>query len=72
MAFQWTDSSTARLTVREAGTTNTFGFEGVNAANDAGTPNDFLAAANNLLAIGGFSAVITDITRTIKQKGVDE
>ena len=71
MAYTWNDQPTARLTVREQGTSNTFGFEGVNASNSAGTPQQFLDAANHILAIGGFSAVITDITRTIKQKGVE-
>lgn len=72
MALQWTDQTIARLTVRENGTTNTFGFEGVNPSNSAGTPQQFLDAANRILNIGGLSAVITDITRTVKQKGVDE
>lgn len=72
MAIQWNSSPTARLTVRESGTTNTFGFEGVNSSNDAGTPQDFLDAANRVLAIGGFSAVITNISRTVKQNGVDD
>lgn len=71
MAYTWNDQPTARLTVRERGTTNTFGFEGVNAANTAGTPQQFLDAANHLLNIGGLSAVIDDITRTTKEKGVE-
>lgn len=71
MALQWTDQTIARLTVREDGTTNTFGFEGVNPSNSAGTPQQFLDAANRILNIGGLSAVINDITRTVKQKGVD-
>lgn len=72
MALTWTNQNIARLTVRENGTADTFGFEGVNPSNDAGTPQQFLDAANRILDIVGFSAVITDITRTIKQKGVDE
>ena len=71
MATQWANQPIARLTVREQGTTNTFGFEGVNPANSAGTPQDFLDAANRILHIGGLSAVITDITRTVKQKGIE-
>ena len=71
MAYEWSEQPTARLTVKEQGTTNTFGFEGVNASNTAGTPQQFLDAANRILDIGGFTAVITDITRTTKQKGVD-
>ena len=71
MATAWADQTTARLTVREQNTTNTFGFEGVNPSNSAGDPQDFLDAANRILNIGGLSAVITDITRTVKQKGVE-
>lgn len=72
MALQWTDNKTARLSVRENGTADTFSFEGVNASDSAGTPQQFLDAANRILAIGGQSAVITGITRTIKQAGVEE
>lgn len=72
MALQWTDQTTAKLTVREAGTSNSFNFDGVNPLNTAGTPAQYLDAANRILAIGGQSAVIDDITRTVKQKGVDE
>jgi len=72
MALQWTDQPTARLTVREAGTTDTFSFEGVNPLGTAGTPAQFLDAANRVLSIGGQSAVIDDITRTVKQKGAEE
>ncbi|MBR3777116.1 MAG: hypothetical protein IKL02_05940 [Kiritimatiellae bacterium] len=71
MAYTWNDQPTARLTVRKQGTSDTFGFEGVNASNSAGTPEQFLAAANRILNIGGLSAVITDITRTKKEKGVE-
>lgn len=72
MALQWTDQATARLSVREAGTTNTFNFEGVNPLASAGTPSQFLDAANRILSIGGQSAVIDDITRTVKQKGAEQ
>ena len=71
MAYTWNDQPTARLTVRQQGTSDTFGFEGVNASNSAGTPQQFLDAANRILNIGGLSAVITDITRTKKEKGVE-
>ena len=71
MAYTWSDQPTARLTVRKQGTSETFGFEGVNASNSAGTPQQFLDAANRILNIGGLSAVITDITRTKKEKGVE-
>ena len=71
MAYSWGDQTTARLTVRKEGSSDTFGFEGVNASNSAGTPQQFLDAANRILNIGGLSAVITDITRTKKEKGVE-
>lgn len=72
MAYTWTNQPTARLTVREAGVTDTFGFEGVNSANSAGTPQQFLDAANRILAIGGKTAVIDGITRSIKEQGVED
>lgn len=68
--MEWSNQPTARLTVRKTGTTDTFGFEGVNAANNAGTPEQFLAAANRILEIGGLSATIDGITRSIKQEAV--
>lgn len=71
MALEWANQNIARLTVRENGTTDTFGFEGVNPSDTAGTPQQFLDAANRILNIGGLSAVITDITRSVKQKGVE-
>ena len=71
MAYVWSDQPTARLTVRKQGTSDTFGFEGVNASNTAGTPQQFLDAANRILNIGGLSAVIDNITRTKKEKGVE-
>lgn len=71
MALEWANQNIARLTVRENGTTDTFGFEGVNPSDTAGTPQQFLDAANRILNIGGLSAVITDITRAVKQKGVE-
>lgn len=71
MALEWTNQNIARLTVRKSGTSDTFGFEGVNPSNSAGTPQQFLDAANRILHIGGMTASIDDITRTIKQKGVD-
>jgi len=71
MALQWASSPTARLVVRENGTAENFGFEGVNSASSAGTPQQFLDAANRILAIGGQSAVIDGIYRTVKEKGVE-
>lgn len=71
MALQWTDQNIARLTVRKYGDASTsFGFEGVNPSNSAGTPQQYFDAAQRILSIGGLSATISDITRTIKQKGV--
>lgn len=69
--MEWSNKLQGRLTVKENGTSNTFGFEGVNTDSSAGTPETFLAAANHLLDIGGLSAVIDGISRTIKQEGVD-
>lgn len=71
MALQWQNVPTARLTVREAGSTNTFGFEGVNSSNSAGTPQQYLDAANRLLAIGGLSAVADGMYRSVKQSAED-
>lgn len=69
--MQWTNKPTARLTVTQQGTSNTFGFEGVNASNEAGTPEQFLAAANRMLGIVQQQAVIDGITRSIKQEATD-
>ena len=72
MAYSWGTQPTARLTVRKQGDASTsYGFEGVNPSNSAGTPEQYLSAANRILNIGGLSAVIDDITRTVKQKGVE-
>lgn len=71
MALQWQNVPTARLTVRQAGTTDTFGFEGVNSSNSAGTPQQFLDAANRLLAIAGFTAVSDGMYRSVKQSAED-
>ena len=65
----WTNATTATLKVRRAGSiTDTFTFAGVNAANSAGTPENFLDAANHLLNIAGTSATITGMTRTVTQE----
>lgn len=65
----WTNATTATLKVRKAGaTTDTFTFNGVNADNNAGTPENFLDAANHLLNIAGTSATITGMTRTVTQE----
>lgn len=68
----WANPITATLKVRKAGsTTETIAFNGVNAGNNAGTPETFLAAANHLLDIVGMSATITGIKLTI-EKGASE
>lgn len=65
----WTNATTATLKVRKAGSiTETFTFGGVNASNNAGTPENFLDAANHLLNIAGTSATITGMTRAITQE----
>lgn len=65
----WTNATTATLKVRKAGSaTETVTFNGVNAANNAGTPENFLDAANHLLNIAGTSATITGMTRAITQE----
>lgn len=72
MALQWQNVPTARLTVKQAGSANsTFGFEGVNSSNSAGTPQQFLDAANRLLAISGLSAVADGMYRSVKQSAED-
>ena len=69
--MEWSSKQQGRLTVRKQGTSDTFGFEGVNTDNSAGSPETFLAAANHILNIGGLSAVIDGIYRSVKQEGVD-
>jgi len=68
----WTNQPTARLSVRKSGSTDNFSFEGVNADNAAGTPAQYLAAANRILTIAGMSAVIDGITKSIKQESDGE
>lgn len=65
----WSNTKTATLKVRKAGSaTESVTFSGVNAANNAGTPENFLDAANHLLNIAGTSATITGMTRTVTQE----
>lgn len=72
MALAWTDSPTATLTVRKYQSGNEkFTFQGVASSSNAGTPEEFLAAVNHLLAFGGLSATITDIKRTVTE-GAEE
>lgn len=64
----WTASSLAKLTVKRADEpSETFTFDGVCGEAGAGSPEDFIGAANSLLNIAGMSATITGMTRTIKQ-----
>lgn len=65
----WSNTDVATLRVRKAGdTTDDFTFVGVNSSNAAGTPEDFLAATNRILAIAGMSATITGMKREITQE----
>lgn len=64
----WSNVPTATLKVRKAHSSESFSFVGVSSQNTAGTPEQFLDAANHLLDFGGLSAVITGISRTIKQE----
>ena len=65
----WSNTALATLKVREAGSiTSEFSFAGVNSSNEAGTPEDYLAAANRLLSIAGMSATITGMKREIVQE----
>lgn len=67
--MQWSNQNVARLNVKKTNdATATFSFDGVNSAAEAGTPEQFLAAANRLLNIIQTSAVLDGITRTVKQE----
>ena len=67
----WENAVTGTLKVRKSGSTESFSIPGVSVDDDAGTPENFLAAANHLLNIAGLSAVQSGMTRTISQ-GVSE
>lgn len=64
----WSNEPTATLRVRKAGSSEFLSFVGVNSANSAGTPDDFLSAINNVLNIAGMSAIKGGMTRTVKQE----
>ncbi|MDO4424545.1 MAG: hypothetical protein Q4D17_02110 [Planctomycetia bacterium] len=69
----WSNTNVATLTVRKAGTTtDNFNFVGVNSDNNAGSPEDFLAATNRILAIAGMSATITGMKREITQEVIQD
>ena len=64
----WSSTPVATLHTRKVGETTEFSFVGVNSSNEAGTPEDFLDAANRLLSIAGMSATITGMKREIIQE----
>ena len=69
---EWTNAPTATLKVKDATSgTDTFSFNGVAASNSAGTPENFLSAANSILGLVGKSAVLAGMTRTIQQEVTD-
>ena len=72
MAYEWNNATTATLKLNALGSSETYSFPGVSGSNEAGTPQDFLNAANHLLNICGMSAVIDGIKRNVSQEGVDE
>ena len=73
MAYSWNNLKTATLTVKKFGSgTEKYTFQGVSSDSNAGTPQNFLDAANHLLAFGGQMAVIDGIKRTVTQEGADE
>ena len=68
----WQNATTATLKVRKAGSvTDYVTFPGVNSADTAGTPENFLDAANHLLNIAGTSATLTGMTRSITEGVVE-
>lgn len=67
----WSNQPTATLRVRKANSSDTFSFVGVNSSNSAGSPENFLSAVNNILNIAGMSAVLTDMTRTVKEEVIN-
>ena len=64
----WTTPATATLKVRKSGSNEFLSFPGVASANAAGTPENFLDAANHILDFGGQSAIIGGMTRTLTQE----
>ncbi|MBQ3334801.1 MAG: hypothetical protein IJG85_04330 [Eubacteriaceae bacterium] len=66
--MQWTANPVARLTVVKSGTVDKINFEGVSTKSEAGTPETFLDAANHLLNIAGWTAVLDGITRSVKEE----
>lgn len=72
MSIEWSNSSVAVLKVNQVGGSDTFTFNGVSSDPSAGSPQTFLDAANHLLNIGGLSAHIDGIKRTVYQEGVEE
>lgn len=70
--MQWTPKPIARLTVYKQGTADYVNFEGVSTAQDAGTPETFLAAANHILDFAGITGVIDGIARTVKEEATND
>lgn len=64
----WTNQATATLKMRQAHSSESISLVGVNPSNSAGTPENFLDAANHILDIAGLSAVKTGMTRTVVQE----
>jgi len=67
----WSNEPTATLRVRKANSSESVNFVGVNSANNAGSPEDFLNAANHLLDFAGLSAVKTGMKRTVTQEVIE-
>lgn len=63
----WTSPLTASLQVSGLSTSDKYTFHGVNGnVTEGGSPDNYLSAANNILSIGGLSAVLDDIQLTQK------
>ena len=64
----WANQPTATLKVRKANSSESITFVGVSPDNSAGTPENFLDAANHLLDFAGMSAIKGGMTRSITQE----
>lgn len=67
----WGNNQVATLKLKKTDA-KTISLPGVNANNSAGTPEQFLAAANRLFAIVGEAAVINGIQRIVTQEAIQE
>lgn len=61
----WVNSPTATLKVRKAHSSESISIPGVSSDSNAGTPENFLNAANHLLDFAGLSAVKTGMTLSV-------